>query len=195
MSVGQRQELWWRSRPATSTSSHANRPFLNQSVRKPLLAVHVISSVAWIGVELALIALGLTGMLSDDPDRVRAVYIAMGVLGWAFLPTVSVVALLSGVVLGLGTKWGLFRTGWVFAKLLITVPMTFMGIVFLNDRLQDAANEALSGNVSRWSDLGPERFPISYVPWFGLTLLVLATLLSVYKPRRVGPLGRQSGVE
>src|SRR5829696_5406048 len=63
-------------------------------------------------------------------------------------------ALVTGVLLGLGTKWGLLRHYWVAVKLLVKV-----GLILASSR-----TSVLSGSIAN------------------LVLLVALTVLSVYKP-------------
>lgn len=42
-----------------------------RSLRKLVLTVHVVVSVGWIGIEAGLLALGLTGLYTRDPEVLR----------------------------------------------------------------------------------------------------------------------------
>ena len=97
---------------------------LRPRLRKFALTAHVVSSVGWlgaIGVFLALSVLGLTG---QDAPKVRGAYLAMEAIGWFVLVPLSLVSLLTGLVQGLGTKWGLLRHYWVVVKLVINLVAT-----------------------------------------------------------------------
>jgi hypothetical protein len=50
-------------------------------LRKAALAVHVITSVGWIGAAAAYFALGIAAGLSRQPLTVRAAWIWMKILG------------------------------------------------------------------------------------------------------------------
>lgn len=157
---------------------------LNPRARRLALTVHVCASVGWIGVEAALIALGLTGLTTGDPAVLRASYVAMGLLGSVFLIPVGAATLASGFVLCLGTKWGVVRHWWVVAKLVITAALVVGGNGFLNPRLQLASERALAltGDAVTAAGLGAVRFPVAYVPGIAVVLLIAATALSTYKP-------------
>lgn len=45
-----------------------------QSLRKLVLTVHMVVSVGWIGIEAGLLAPGLTGLYTRDPEVLRAAY-------------------------------------------------------------------------------------------------------------------------
>ena len=96
-------------------------------------------------------------------------------------------SLLTGLVQSLGTTWGLLRHYWVLAKLLITILATILLLLHTQPigRLAGVARETTlsTANVG--------RLQIQLVADAGAALLVLlvATTLSVYKPRGVTPYG------
>lgn len=110
--------------PAAPTHRSPPRTFLPPRLRKIALSAHVVASVSWIGASVCLLALGLTGVLAGEPSVQRAAYIALGVLGSQVLVPVTWATLLSGILLSLGTKWGLFRYWWTLASLVATAVMT-----------------------------------------------------------------------
>jgi len=77
-------------------------------LRKFVLTVHLTSSVGWIGAVVAYLALGVSAVTSQDAQTVRAAWIAMEVTGWFVIVPLALAALLTGLVMSLGTPWGLF---------------------------------------------------------------------------------------
>ncbi len=67
--------------------------------------------VGWIGVDLALLPLVITGLTTDDGEAAAASYRAIAVLVPWTVPALSLLILTTGIVLGLGTKWGCCATG------------------------------------------------------------------------------------
>jgi hypothetical protein len=98
-------------------------------LRKFALTVHVSSSVGWLGAVGSFLALAIAGLISQDAQFVRAGYLAMEFTTWFVIVPLSLASLLSGLVQGLGTPWGLFRHYWVLAKLLLTVLATIILLV------------------------------------------------------------------
>ena len=78
-------------------------------LRKGILAVHLTVSVGWIGGVLVYLALGLMAVRSQDEPTIRAAWIAMEVSGWYVLIPLAVGTVLTGLVMALGTRWGLLR--------------------------------------------------------------------------------------
>jgi hypothetical protein len=155
-----------------------------RSLRKLVLTVHVVVSVGWIGIEAGLLALGLTGLYTRDPEVLRAAYLAIGIFGGIFLVPVSMGTLVTGVLLSFGTPWGLIRHYWVLVKFVLTVALVVSGILVLNQKLQEAAVRVSEVPLSTLTsaDVGTLRFQIVAAVSVALLLLITATTLSVYKP-------------
>jgi hypothetical protein len=159
----------------------------SSSVRKLVLLAHVLSSVGWTGAVAAFLALALTGLMSPNDQTARAVYIAMEpVTSWIIVPF-AIASLVTGVLLSLGTGWGLFRHYWVIFKLLISsisLPLLFLhtGII------HRVAAAAMIGGISQ-ADLRQDRIHLVVASIASLGALVGATLLSVYKPKGLTDFG------
>ena len=149
-------------------------------LRKLALTIHVAASVGWLGAVVVFAALGVTGLYADDQLTVRGCYIAMdAATRWVILP-LSVAALITGVVQGLGTQWGLFRHYWVIAKLVITVVSTALLTVHMMPIALLARAAAERPLVS--TDLRRLRVQIVLDAVLAIVALITATVLSVYKP-------------
>jgi len=48
----------------------------------------------------------------------------MGVTGWYIIVPLCLASLLTGLIMSLATKWGLFRHYWVTVKFLLTIVST-----------------------------------------------------------------------
>ncbi|MDP9478689.1 MAG: DUF2269 domain-containing protein [Actinomycetota bacterium] len=156
-------------------------------LRKFALTAHVISSVGWLGAVVASLALAVAGLTSQDARMVRAAYIAMNSIGESVLVPLALASLLTGLVQSLGTKWGLFRHYWVLIKLLINVFATIVLLLYMQTLGYLAG---LAADPS--ADLGVLRNPSPVLHAGGaLLLLLVATTLSVYKPRGMTRYGRR----
>lgn len=159
-------------------------------LRKLALTAHVTSSVGWLGAVAGFLALSVTGLVSRDGQTVRASYLAMEATGWYVLVPLSVASLLTGLVQALGTPWGLFRHYWVMFKLAINVVATIVLLMYMQTlgHLADVASAtALSG-----TDLRGLRSASPVVhAGAALVLLLVATTLSVFKPRGMTRYGQR----
>jgi hypothetical protein len=159
-------------------------------VRKFALTVHVISSVGWLGAIISAFALAVVGMASQDLQVVRSSYISMEFLGWAALVPFSVLSLLSGIIQSLGTTWGLVRHYWVIAKLVLNVLATTVLLLY-TQTLNFLANIATQDTLSD-ADLALLKSPTVMIHSIGaLVVLLLATVLAVYKPRGMTRYGQR----
>jgi hypothetical protein len=151
-------------------------------LRKLALTAHVTASVGWIGAVSAFLALAVADLTSQNAVTVRGAALAMNVTAWFIIAPFSLTSLLSGLILALFTRWGLFRHYWILAKLLINVFATIVLLMYMQS-LSYLAGVAAETTVSG-TDLLGLRSPDS-VEHGGAALLVLlvATMLSVYKPR------------
>ena len=152
------------------------------AIRKLALTAHITASVGWLGAVAAFLALAIVGLISQDAQIVRAVFIAMELTGWFVIVPLSFASLLTGLVEALGTKWGLFRHYWVLAKLLINIFANIVLLIYM-PTLTYLAHEASDARVSG-GDLGGLRDPSPVLhSTAALLLLLVATGLGVYKPR------------
>ena len=150
-----------------------------------LLTMHLITSVGWLGVVFAKLVLALAAATAASPDVSAALLVALGAINTAFAPA-STGAIVSGVLLSLGTRWGLLRHSWVVAKLVLTVGV-FGTAVQLVPRLVDLA-------VDEPTLLGLPWAPAVLLAFAVIHLLMLgaATALAVYKPWGKTWLGRRA---
>jgi hypothetical protein len=150
-----------------------------------VLTAHITSSVGWLGAVVAYLALAVAALTSQDAQTVRAAWIAMELTGWFVIVPLALASVLIGVVNALGTPWGLFRHYWVLAKFLLTILATIILLLHMPTVSYFAGVAAETDSVS----LGGLRSELIHAGG-GLLLLLVATVLSVYKPRGMTPYGR-----
>ena len=162
---------------------------MTPALRKFGLTAHVSSSLGWFGSVTAFLALAVSGLTSRDAELVRAVYLAMNLIGWSVIVPLSVASLLTGLVQSLGTPWGLFRHYWVVIKLLITVFATILLLVHMQPvghLARVVATATLAGG-----ELAGLRIQLVADAAAALAALLVAATLSVYKPRGLTQYGRR----
>ena len=156
-------------------------------VSKFALTAHITSSVGWLGAVAGFLALAVAGLTSQDAQMVRAVCLAMELTGWFVIVPMSVASLLTGLVQSLGTTWGLFRHYWVLVKLLITIVATVLLLVHMQPVGHLARVVAETTLAS--GELAGLRLQLVADAGAALLALLVATALSVYKPRGLTPYG------
>jgi hypothetical protein len=155
-------------------------------LRKFALAVHLMFAVGWIGAAFVYLALGLAAVISEDARTVRGAWIAMELAGWYVIVPLALASLLTGLVMAIGTNWGLFRHYWVLLSLVLTILATVVLLLHMPtvssmaDVAQEAQGAALDG-------LGGDLLH----PGLGLVVLLVIFGLNVYKPRGVTRYGQR----
>jgi hypothetical protein len=160
---------------------------MSPGVRKFALVAHVTASVGWLGAVGAFLALAVTGLTSQNLPIVRGSYVAMELIGWCVIVPLSFAALLSGLIQSLGTTWGLFRHYWVLIKLVIAVFATALLLLHMQP-ISYAGGSAAQATLSS-DDLRGLRMQIVADAVAALFVLLVATTLSVYKPKGLTPYG------
>jgi hypothetical protein len=166
---------------------------MTPGLRKFALTVHIMFSVGWIGAVIAYLALVVAAMISQDAQTLRAAWIAMELTGWFAIVPLSLVSLLTGLVMSLGTKWGLFRHYWVLFSFMLTI----FAIVILVQHMQSVSYFA--GVAASASSAGADVVDVGGLRdglWgellhagLGLLVLLVIQVLNVYKPRGMTPYG------
>ena len=110
-------------------------------LRKFALTAHLTCSVGWIGAVMAYLALVVAAMISQDSRTLQAAWIAMELIGWYVIVPLALASLLSGLVMALGTPWGLFRHYWVLFSLVLTILATVVLLVHMQT-VSDIAGRA-----------------------------------------------------
>lgn len=180
----------------TSLARAGSRPWrLGARTRKGVLVIHIGSAGTWIGMEVVLAVIVFTALLTDY-DRTKAVgFQALELFAVWPLLTVGLTCLGSGVVLGLGTRYGLLRYWWVTIKLALSILLTMLVVVSLRVGVSEVAEQgrllaAGAPATIRESDL---LGPAIVAP----TTLLFAVVLAVFKPwgriRNRGPAASPPG--
>jgi len=146
-------------------------------LRKFALSAHLTFSVGWIGAVLAYLALGVGAVTSQDVQTVRAAWIAMELIGWFVVVPLALASLLSGLVMALGTKWGLFRHYWVLFSFALTVFATVVLLLHM-PTVSLIAEEAQKAEGASLDGLGGDLLH----PGIGLLVLLVIQVLNLYKP-------------
>ncbi|GAA3959911.1 membrane protein [Actinomadura viridis] len=134
--------------------------------------------MTWLGLDIGLLMLSVTGFVSDDPVTRRTAYLSMNMIGDTLLVPASLLALATGVLLGIGTPWGLVRYRWVLTKLVVTIITATLTIFALRDGLHEAAAGVLADPPSP----GEAGVGLLAAPLVSLTCYIGMTALSVFKP-------------
>jgi hypothetical protein len=156
------------------------------ALRKASLTAHVAISVGWLGSVAAFLALAVSGLAASDAHRQNAAYLSMETVTLYVIVPLAFASLASGLLQGLLSPWGILKHYWVVAKLLLTVVATGLLVLHLGP-IHALADAAHAGSVAGRRGL---QVQLLFDAALAIVALLLATLLSVVKPRGVTPLGR-----
>lgn len=155
-------------------------PLMPPRVRKTVLTFHVIISVGWLGVDFAMLALGITGFNASDVETMRQSYVPMEHFGEFLVIPAGLGSVLTGLALALGTPWGLFRYRWVLTKLVVALAAVALAVFALPIQLHNAASRVTGAHPT--TDIGFVRDTLVIAPSLALCLYSANVVLSVFKP-------------
>jgi hypothetical protein len=138
-----------------------------------LLTAHIVFSVALLGDSAGFLAVAIRTSTLDDPALVLDSVKTLNMFSLVFGIPLSFAALLTGVALGFGTRWGVFRYPWVVAKLLLLVTVLLVGAFVISP----ASDAMLNGEGDRTGRL-------IAAATYDVVALTAATALGVFKPGR-----------
>ena len=165
----------------TGLGSGGVRPWrLGARTRKAVLVVHIVSAGVWIGIDVVMGVVIFTALLADDGITKALCYQALELFAVWPLLTTGLVCLVSGVVLGLGTKYGLVRYWWVAIKLVLNVVLTALVLVALRPGVTEAAEQGRRFMTGEAASLAVGD--LIYPPIVSPSALLIAVVLAVFKP-------------
>ncbi len=161
---------------------------MSPRARKLSLVVHIAASAGWIGAAVTSLVLAVLPLASGDPQLVRGIYLSLPVIGWYALVPFGVASLATGLIQSLGTTWGLLRHYWILVKLLMNLFATAVLLLYMQslDYVADQARAAPDAVVTSMGNPSPVVHALG-----AIALLLVALVLSVYKPRGLTRRGRR----
>jgi hypothetical protein len=138
-----------------------------------VLTVHIVSSVGLLGTTAALVALNIRAATTSDPQLAASAYELLTMFAGVFGIPLSMTSLLTGLLLGNSSKWGVLRYGWVTAKLCLNLSVILMGAFVLGPETAAMADGG-----------GRDEAVLIAGGAYDVVALTVAAGLSVFKPRR-----------
>lgn len=158
---------------------------LRRPARRATLVVHVIAAAGWLGLTLGLLALAFAAITTDSAAVTEAAARSMKLFAdWLVLP-LALLTLLSGLLLSLGTPWGLARHRWVYTKFWLTLATTAASAFVLRPGINDTVAIVSAG--------APVTDPTDLIagPIVSLSAYLFMTVISVLKPWGLTRRGRK----
>ncbi len=142
-------------------------------VRHAVLTAHIVFSVALLGDSAGFLAVAIRTSTLEDPALVHDSLKTLNMFSLVFGIPLSFAALLTGIALGLGTRWGVFRYPWVVIKLALIVVVLLVGSFIISP----ASAQMLDGD-------GDTTGRLIVGAAIDVVALTAATALGVFKPGR-----------
>jgi len=154
-------------------------PKLSKQSRKFFLTLHVGLAVSWLGAATAMAVLSVTGLLTEDLGLRHHAYAIMHIFDLALVIPLVLLSILTGLVVSLGTHWGLIKNWWVLTKFVIALGIVTMASVKENFWVRGLAEKTATNPAA---DLGSVDLKLAICMVAFCTALWSATVLSIYKP-------------
>jgi hypothetical protein len=135
-----------------------------------------------MGLDLGLLVLVVTGATSDSGPAVAAAYTAARLVIPVVVPVLATGMLLTGVVLGWGTRWSLTEWTWVFTKLVIGLVLTVLVFVALVPGALGIPADLTGTAEEVRAAVGDAGRDLLFPPAVSFTALAVSLVLSVWKP-------------
>lgn len=155
---------------------------LSRPWRRTVLVLHVLCGVGWMGLDIGLALLVATGMSTDQGATAAAAYTAARIVIPPVVPVLAGGMLVTGVLLGLGTRWGLVQWTWVLSKLVIGIVLTVLVAVALLPGVLAIPTDLGGSAAEVRTAVGDEATGLMFPPVVSFLMLGASLVLSIWKP-------------
>lgn len=153
-------------------------PRMSPRTRKVWLTLHVGFSVGWLGVSLTMTVLALIGVFASSHTARHGAYEVLHIVDLAAAIPSMFLSIITGLVVSLGTKWGLVRHWWVITKFAISVTIPLLAGTVESTLADELALRTVDPAVQP----GGTGMALTAVLAAFTVALWVATILSVVKP-------------
>ncbi len=151
---------------------------------KLLLAAHIAVSGAWLGAAAVKMILAIAAATGATHPGSSAFLTAIEFLT-STDATLAILTALSGVLLSLGTKWGLIQHYWIVVKIALSVTVVLTAAV-LTDGFLAGMNTALASQAASDGNLlkiaSTATILLISLCAIDMLMIAAATFISIYKP-------------
>lgn len=166
-----------RAQPRTAATTGFR---LGPRTRKAVLLAHIAAGGAWLGIDVALGVLVVAVLLPGDQLGAAVALASIGMFAVWPMTAMGLLTLATGILLGLGSKYGLIRTWWVAVKLALNVALVSAVLLALRPGVTELAAQARGALVTQTPP--PSAADLLFPPVVSTIALLVAMGLSVFKP-------------
>jgi hypothetical protein len=168
-------------------TTHQSKRRMSRRRRKLVLTLHVGSSVGWLGAAIAMTVLLVAGLVTGNPALRHSAFTFMHVYDLAVMIPLGYLALITGVLLSVGTNWGLLKHWWIVVKLVLTVAVLVFAGVFTSGWVLEAVARTAEDPMADLGTLAVQL--VANVVAFNVVFWTNTTV-SVFKPWGLTPRGQ-----
>jgi len=161
------------ARPVDEEAPRRTARRLPLRARHTLLTAHIVVSVALLGDSAGFLAVAIRTSTIEDPTIARDSVRTLNMFSFVFGIPLSFAALLTGLALGIGTRWGVFKYPWVVIKQALIISVILVGAFVISP----ASSQMLAGD-------GDTTGRLIAAATYDVIALTAATALGVFKPGR-----------
>jgi len=129
-------------------------------------------------------------MANPEEHTLRSVWYALNVIGWYVIVPLAIAALGTGLLMALGTSWGLARHYWVLASLVLTVVGAGVLLIHM-PTVSFYTSTAVQAEAGEMAGLRHALRGELLHAGLGLMVLLVVQTLNVYKPRGLTAFGHR----
>jgi hypothetical protein len=146
---------------------------LSPRARRTVTFLHIVSGVGLLGATSATLLLAINGAATDELAFADSIYRLMSLNSAVFGIPLSMLSLLTGILLGLGTHWGVLRHWWTTLKLVLILGVVLNGALVIGPTVSELRDDPMvAGTQTR----------VVFAAALSAAMLLTATALSVFKP-------------
>lgn len=154
------------------------------SLKRWVFFFHLAFSGILLGTTTIFLIFSINAAATSDESVLRACYTAMSILATTSIRASTIGVVVTGILLSLLTKWGLFRFYWIIVKEVLTLVAIGLGIFGFYFWTLHAVSGLSSEGVNAISDPAFTNNRLQLFIGIILQILSLAAMfaISVFKP-------------
>jgi hypothetical protein len=152
---------------------------LSITQKKWWLSAHILFSAIWLGVTVTFLILSISVLLTNDNQVIKAYYSSMLKIEETAGRASLIGTVITGLILSIFTKWGLFKFYWIITKEILTLFCLVLGFIFIYYWTINGihfSEEAIGDNFIE------NHYQLMIWIIIQVILLAILFILSVFKP-------------
>jgi uncharacterized membrane protein len=157
---------------------------LNRSQQNFLKTIHLISASTWMTCIIVITLMPHIAKSITNGDELYMYNRIFHFIDMKMVTPAAVTTLITGLIYSIFTKWGFFKHGWLIYKWVITLGLILVGTFYLGPMV---TNMLEISEIKRIAALEDPYYQYglavgSWVSILNTSLLIIAVIVSVYKP-------------